>query len=87
MIKSLFILPIKYIFPQQARWQVTSKEALAQISEYSDAGTTVRGTYYPPSKTKLFLAIESTNELSVQKAKVEINRLLKEELLKLQTSH
>ena len=79
-------------FPQQARWRVTSKEALAQISEYSDAGITVRGTYYPPVKTvpkgdrKLFLAIESTNELSVQKAKVEITRLLKEELLKLQTS-
>ena len=53
---------------------------------------TVRGTYYPPGKTvpsedrKLFLAIESTNELSVQKAKVEITRLLKEELLKMQTS-
>lgn len=79
-------------FPQQARWKVTSKEALAQISEYSDAGITVRGTYYPPNKPvpegerKLFLAIESTNELAVQKAKVEITRLLKEELLKLQTT-
>ncbi len=79
-------------FPQQARWRVTSKEALAQISEYSDAGITVRGTYYPPGKAipegdrKLFLAIESTNELSVQKAKVEITRLLKEELMKMQTS-
>lgn len=30
-------------FPQQARWKVTSKEALAQISEYSEAGLTVRG--------------------------------------------
>jgi ATP-dependent RNA helicase DDX46/PRP5 len=79
-------------FPQQARWRVTSKEALAQISEYSDAGITVRGTYFPPNKQvqegerKLFLAIESTNELAVQKAKVEIMRLLKEELLKMQTS-
>lgn len=79
-------------FPQQARWKVTSKEALAQISEYSDAGITVRGTYFPPNKSvpegerKLFLAIESTNELSVQKAKVEITRLLKEELMKIQTS-
>ena len=79
-------------FHQQARWRVTSKEALAQISEYSDAGITVRGTYFPPGKAvpeeerKLFLAIESTNEMSVQKAKIEIMRLLKEELLKLQTS-
>ena len=65
---------------------------MAQISEYSDAGITVRGTYFPPGKTiaegerKLFLAIESTNEMSVQKAKVEIMRLLKEELLRMQTS-
>ena len=79
-------------FHQQARWRVTSREALAQISEYSDAGITVRGTYFPPGKAvpegerKLFLAIESTNEMSVQKAKIEIMRLLKEELLKLQTS-
>ena len=79
-------------FPQQARWRVTSKEALAQISEYSDAGITVRGTYFPTGKPvpegerKLFLAIESTNEMSVQKAKLEITRLLKEELLKMQTS-
>ncbi len=79
-------------FPQQARWKVTSKEALAQISEYSDAGITVRGTYYPPGKKcedserKLFLAIESTSELAVQKAKVEITRLLKEEMMRMQTS-
>jgi len=79
-------------FPQQARWKVTSKEALQQISEYSEAGITVRGTYYAPGKPvaegerKLYLAIESTAELSVQKAKVEITRLLKEELMKLNTS-
>ena len=52
----------------------------------------VTGTYYGPGKAvpegdrKLFLAIESTQELAVQKAKVEITRLLKEELLKLQSS-
>ncbi|KAL1123116.1 hypothetical protein AAG570_002204, partial [Ranatra chinensis] len=79
-------------FPQQARWRVTSKEALAQIAEYSEAGITVRGTYYvsgkqpPEGERKLFLAIESTNELAVSKAKAEITRLIKEELLKLQTS-
>ncbi|XP_071447908.1 probable ATP-dependent RNA helicase DDX46 isoform X1 [Hetaerina americana] len=79
-------------FPQQARWRVTSKEALAQISEYSEAGITVRGTFFPQGKNvpdgerKLYLAIESTNELAVSKAKAEITRLIKEELLKLQTS-
>ena len=35
------------------RWKVTSKEALAQISEYSEAGITVRGTYYAPGKQGL----------------------------------
>ncbi|KAJ6647333.1 putative ATP-dependent RNA helicase DDX46 [Pseudolycoriella hygida] len=80
-------------FPQQARWKVTSKEALAQISEYSEAGLTVRGTYVPTGKNapegerKLYLAIESCSELSVQKAKREITRLIKEELLKLSTAH
>ena len=41
-------------FPQQARWKVTSKEALAQISEYSEAGITVRGQYWELSTFKLF---------------------------------
>ena len=65
---------------------------MAQISEYSEAGITVRGTYFPPGKAppenerKLFLAIESTNEMAVMKAKTEITRLIKEELMKLQTS-
>jgi len=68
------------------------QEALAQISEYSEAGITVRGTYCLPGKSppegerKLFLAIESTNELAVSKAKIEITRLIKEELIKLQSS-
>ncbi|XP_055841857.1 probable ATP-dependent RNA helicase DDX46 [Episyrphus balteatus] len=80
-------------FPQQARWKVTSKEALAQISEYSEAGLTVRGTYVPTGKNppegerKLYLAIESCSEMSVQKAKREITRLIKEELLKLSSAH
>lgn len=68
------------------------QEALALISEYSEAGITVRGTYVPPGKSppegerKLYLAIESSQELAVAKAKSEITRLIKEELLKLQTS-
>nr|XP_022906743.1 probable ATP-dependent RNA helicase DDX46 [Onthophagus taurus] len=79
-------------FPQQARWRVTSKEALAQISEYSEAGITVRGTYVqtgkapPEGERKLYLAIESTSDIAVSKAKSEITRLIKEELLKLQTA-
>ncbi|XP_043925167.1 probable ATP-dependent RNA helicase DDX46 [Protopterus annectens] len=80
-------------FPQTARWKVTSKEALQRISEYSEAAITIRGTYFPPGKDpkegerKIYLAIESANELSVQKAKAEITRLIKEELIRLQNSY
>lgn len=80
-------------FPQTARWKVTSKEALAQICEYSEAGITVRGTYILPNKEpkegerKLYLGIEATNELAVSKAKAEITRLIKEELVRLQNSY
>uniref|UniRef100_A0ABI7WQZ3 RNA helicase n=1 Tax=Felis catus TaxID=9685 RepID=A0ABI7WQZ3_FELCA len=80
-------------FPQTARWKVTSKEALQRISEYSEAAITIRGTYFPPGKEpkegewKIYLAIESANELAVQKAKAEITRLIKEELIQLQNSY
>ncbi|KAK2510251.1 hypothetical protein Q9233_017938 [Columba guinea] len=75
-----------------ARWKVTSKEALQRISEYSEAAITIRGTYFPPGKEpkegerKIYLAIESANELAVQKAKAEITRLIKEELIRLISS-
>lgn len=61
------------------------QETLTQIQEYADVGMTVRGTYVQPGKQppegdrKLFLSIESTNELAISKAKAEIMRLLKEE--------
>lgn len=65
------------------------QEALAQICEYSEAGITVRGTYFPSGKQpkeeerKLYLAIEATSELAIQKAKKEVTRLIKEELIRL----
>ena len=80
-------------FPQTARWKVTYKEALAQICEYSEAGITVRDTYVPPKKEplkgerKLYLAIEATSEMAIQKAKKDITILIKEELIRLQNSY
>ncbi|XP_053702908.1 probable ATP-dependent RNA helicase DDX46 [Synchiropus splendidus] len=80
-------------FPQTARWKVTSKEALQRIGEYSEAAITIRGTYFPPGKEpkegerKIYLAIESASELAVQKAKTEITRLIKEELIRLRNSY
>lgn len=70
------------------------QEALNQICEFSEAGITVRGTYFPKGKQpkeqegeaaerKLYLAIEGTSEISIAKAKKEITRLIKEELIRL----
>lgn len=75
-------------YSQQARWRVTSKDTLAQISENSEAGITVRGKHVPANgqlpvgETKLHLAIEATSQLAVNKAKAEIMRLIYEEEMK-----
>ncbi len=72
--------------------QLFLQEALAQVSEFSEAGVFVRGTYTaPPGKVaegerKLYLAIESTSELAVSKARKEIVRILKEEMLRIANS-
>lgn len=89
---SAYAVAYKWLCSNVLDFCVILQEALAQIAEYSEAGITVRGTYYPPGKNppegerKLYLAIESVNEFSVSKAKIEITRLIKEELLKLQTT-
>lgn len=65
---------------------VLLQEALATITEHSEAGVTVRGNYYPEGKEppedkrKLYLAIEATTEIAVQKAKGEITHIIKEEM-------
>lgn len=81
-------------FPQSCRWKVTSREALGNITDYSDADIQIRGVYYPPGKEpgegderKLFLLITGHTELSIQKAKGEITRIIKEEFTRLQTSY
>ena len=40
-------------FPQSCRWKVTSREALGNIAEYSDADIQIRGVYYPPGKVRI----------------------------------
>lgn len=65
---------------------------MAQVSEFSEAGVFVRGTYCAAGKKvaederKLYLAIESTSEMAVSKARKEIVRILKEEMLRLASS-
>ena len=37
-------------FPQSCRWKVTSREAIGNITDYSEADIQIRGVYYPPGK-------------------------------------
>ena len=67
-----------------------AQEALSQICEFSEAGITVRGSYFAPNKEpkegddrKLYLAIEASSERALNKAKSEVTRLIKEELVRL----
>lgn len=71
-------------YPQKARWRVTNKEQISQITEVSGAAITTRGTFFPagkqpgPNERKLYLFIEGDSELVVEKAKTEIKRILME---------
>ena len=63
------------------------QEALGIIEEDPDVGVTVKGQYYAPGKEpkeeaerKLFLFIEATSELSLNRAKTEIVRMMKESM-------
>ncbi|ORX46265.1 P-loop containing nucleoside triphosphate hydrolase protein [Hesseltinella vesiculosa] len=71
-------------FPQNARWKVTNKEQISQISEVTGAAITTRGTFIPPGKEpglnerKLYLFIEGDSEMVLERAKREIKRILEE---------
>ncbi|CAO3635620.1 unnamed protein product [Cunninghamella blakesleeana] len=71
-------------FPQKARWKVTNKEQISQISEITGAAITTRGTFFAagkqpgPNERKLYLFIEGDSELVLEKAKREIKRILEE---------
>ncbi|CAH8674216.1 unnamed protein product [Schistosoma rodhaini] len=85
-------------FPQNVRWRITGREMLNHLSDYCDVGVSVRGVYMPPAKAKqhipegtddrpLYLCIEAVNERQVALAKKEIMRIIKEELVKLQSGN
>lgn len=44
-------------FPQSCRWKVTSREAINNIMEYSDAEIQIRGQYYAPGTVNNFFEI------------------------------
>tara|TARA_R110002050_G_scaffold113047_2_gene227584 strand:+ start:1027 stop:1329 length:303 start_codon:yes stop_codon:yes gene_type:complete len=70
-------------FPQHARWKVTNKDWLSQITEMTGCTVTVKGLFYPPGKQpegdqepKLYLHIEGLSNKSVGSAKREIESIL-----------
>lgn len=78
------------------RWRITGREMLTHLNEYCDVGVSVRGIYIPSGKSgaavaaaesaderPLYLCLEANNERSIQMAKTEIMRIIKEELIKL----
>lgn len=62
------------------------QETLSVIQEDNEVGVTVKGSYYPPGKEpkegerKLFLFIEATTEMALNRAKAEIVRAMKESM-------
>ncbi len=71
-------------YPQHARWRVTNKDAMREVSELTGTALTTRGTFIAPGRSvapgerKLFIFIEGTTELSVRRARQEIERGLAE---------
>ena len=70
-------------FPQKARWNVMSKEALSYLGEMAQTSITQRGQYYPPGteptpggEPKLYLLIESNDREKIEVAIDEIRRRL-----------
>ena len=69
-------------YPQAARWRVTSKETVTSMMDLSETSIIVRGLYFPAGKQpgigerKLHLRIEGAAEVSVERARSEIQRVL-----------
>jgi ATP-dependent RNA helicase DDX46/PRP5 len=76
-------------YPQKARWRVTNKEQINNITDATGAAITTRGSYFPAGKSpapgsgerKLYLYIEGDSELVVHLARNEVERILKEATL------
>eukprot|EP00741_Cyanophora_paradoxa_P018341 tig00000204_g17710.t1 len=71
-------------FPQHARWKVTHKETVRDITEWTGAAVTTKGVYTPEGKAppagerRLYLLIEGPTEISVARARQELKRLIAE---------
>lgn len=79
-------------FPQAARFRMTRKDTVTEITEETGCAVTIRGQYFPPDKQpkdgerKLHLAIDGTSEQAVRQAISMISRILREEITAAETS-
>jgi ATP-dependent RNA helicase DDX46/PRP5 len=71
-------------YPQNARWKITNRDTVSSIIDYSETSIVVRGLFFPPGKVprdterRLHLRIEGSTEVSVEKARAEVQRILVE---------
>jgi len=71
-------------YPQQARWKVTNKEALANLNDLTGCTVTTKGQYYPTGRNppvgqrRLYLWIEGNSLEEVKSCKIEVKRILDE---------
>lgn len=74
-------------YPQQARYQVTSKKVLDQVKEFTDVEVTVKGTYFAPGRNpgageeKLCLMIEGRSTVDVDRAYRDLSQIVEETAL------
>ncbi|KAK5672541.1 pre-mRNA processing RNA-helicase [Batrachochytrium dendrobatidis] len=74
-------------YVQKARWRVTNKEQITLLSEMSGTAITTRGTFVEkgkkpgPGQRKLYLFIEGESQMALDRAKIEIKRILTEATL------
>jgi ATP-dependent RNA helicase DDX46/PRP5 len=76
----------------KARRKVTNRLALDDITELTGVAIISRGSYVPPGKKlelgerRLHLLIEGPTEMQVKQARLEIQRLLDEETIRLNSA-
>ena len=75
-------------YPREARWKVTQKETTGRLQDEFQTAVTLKGVYIAPGQTPkegqrpIYLHLESTSEIALQNAVVELKRLLNEETLR-----
>lgn len=71
-------------YPQHARWQVTRKNSLSDVEEFTGCVITTRGNFYPvgrnpkPGERKLHFLIEGPSRGAVKTARRDIRQKLEE---------